>query len=482
MPLFSPDGQWLLFHAGAFQVKKVKLDGGVPVLVADTGSGNGATWTSDDEIVFGPAVLSGLTMVQASGGTHRVVTNPDSAAGESHLWPVAIPNERRVVFAINSGLLTTSRLAIASLHDGKITPLGVPGIRPLAVLDRAIVYVTADGGIKAVSLNATGTGVTGAPILVHDPVEVAFLGNGDSPIYVSPGGALVAVVPGSSRSRLAWLGRDGRSRPMSPDLRSFQLMRLSPDGRQLAAIVEEGATWDIWIYNLSNGTSSRLTSVGSVTAMAWSKDGSKIVYGDKAGNVWSQSVTQGTSPTALGGSGNGPVNGVDLSPDSRTLLIHDFANQVLHVDLDSRSAIRPLFRTYTGGEPRLSPDGRWLAYAATEGPSLESGYTQVYIRSFPDPTIRTQISNGQGWNPVWSRDGARLYYQAGEAILAARVTFSPSPVVISRDTVSTSAAGVFDVAPDGRIIAPIKPTRGLRLEVVPTWLTEFRQKMAASRK
>ena len=62
-PFFSPDGAWIGFFIGP-QLKKVSLDGGTVVPIADLrGRVFGATWTSDDRIVV---ALSGkLGVVQA---------------------------------------------------------------------------------------------------------------------------------------------------------------------------------------------------------------------------------------------------------------------------------------------------------------------------------------------------------------------------------------------------------------------------------
>ncbi|MGD8362947.1 MAG: protein kinase, partial [Gemmatimonadota bacterium] len=52
MPYFSPDGQWLAFEMDA-NAYKVRLDGGLPLVITEAHSSNGADWTVRDEIVFG---------------------------------------------------------------------------------------------------------------------------------------------------------------------------------------------------------------------------------------------------------------------------------------------------------------------------------------------------------------------------------------------------------------------------------------------
>jgi serine/threonine-protein kinase len=53
----------------------------------------------------------------------------------------------------------------------------------------------------------------------------------------------------------------------------------------------------------------------------------------------------------------------------------------------------------------FSPDGRWIAYA-----SNESGRTEVYVRPFPGPGDKWQISTQGGNNPVWSRTKNELLF------------------------------------------------------------------------
>jgi len=60
-------------------------------------------------------------------------------------------------------------------------------------------------------------------------------------------------------------------------------------------------------------------------------------------------------------------------------------------------------------EPMFSPDGRWIAYS-----SNESGGNEVYVRPFPGPGGKWQISTagGGGGAAVWSRARHELFYRA----------------------------------------------------------------------
>jgi len=56
--------------------------------------------------------------------------------------------------------------------------------------------------------------------------------------------------------------------------------------------------------------------------------------------------------------------------------------------------------------PAFSPDGRWLAYE-----SNETGTNEVYVRPYPGPGGRWQISTGGGGFALWSRDGRELLFE-----------------------------------------------------------------------
>jgi len=494
--LFSPDGQWIAFEAEGNE-RKVRLDGSAPATIASGGGNNGADWTTTDELVVGATdTRHGLLRVAVAGGELEEFTRPDSTKGElDHLWPIATPDGRAVVFTVWKGALGTARLAMVSLDGGPVTPLDLKGIRPLRVLEGTLIYVQADGAVMAVPLDAARKRLSGKPVPVLDPVTVDPALNGNSAVFVSNGGALVTGVP-SRIATLSWVGRDGVSHPIGRERRVYSDPRLSPGGRHVAVILRDGSKSDVWIYDLDTETLSRLTTVGSVTSVAWSGDGARVIYsavgnGSKAG-VWAQAVSGAASPELLAEVPNlSPL--ADIAPDGHSLLLMVSVGSGWDIDrvtLDSAHALRP-FVTGTPGSPqvlapRFSPDGHWAAMV-----SFESGSAEVYVRSYPEADVKVQVSVGGGGGPVWSADGSRLYYVSGTAIMEARLATSPGLRVVSRDTAfrniqnggSAFAQGNYDVSRDGsRIIIPYVASTAYPLVIVPNWMTELRQRLAASRR
>jgi Tol biopolymer transport system component len=380
---------------------------------------------------------------------------------------------------------------MVSLGGGPVVDLGLKGIRPLAVLDGALVYLQADGAVMAIPLDASRKRVSGRPVPVLDPVTVNAANNGNSAVFVSRGGALVTGV-GTHRAQLMWIGRDGVSRPVSREVRDFNQPRLSPDGRHIAVLVADGAKGDVWIHDLGTGTLSRLTTAESVTSAEWTRDGTQVVYSaggsQSRAAIYAQSVEEASAPEKLVDlPGLSPL--ADLSPDRHWLLLQSLVENtwdVLRVRLDSTRQVQA-FSASKGQDvtPRFSPDGHWAAVSTTE-----SGAFEVYVRSFPEPTVKAQVSVGGGTAPAWSADGTRLYYASGSAIMEARLAVGPVLRVLSRDTafasVRTGGVGFgqanFDVSRDGaRLVIPVSQSGTYQLVVVPNWLTEFRQRLAASR-
>ncbi|MBS1828426.1 MAG: PD40 domain-containing protein, partial [Acidobacteria bacterium] len=79
------------------------------------------------------------------------------------------------------------------------------------------------------------------------------------------------------------------------------------------------------------------------------------------------------------------------------------------------------FSTYYS---RLSPDGKWLAYA-----SEATDLNQIYVERFPSGDDRRMISSDKagGLQPEWRSDGRELYYRAGNRLVAVPVTPGSAP-------------------------------------------------------
>ena len=489
-PLFSPDGQWVAYE-GTGKLRKVRLDGSAPIAVTDAGANNGADWTTQDEIIFGSeGAMRGLSKVSASGGERVEFAKPNKAKGETDfLWPIALPDGKTIVFAAWSGSLISTQLATTNF-DGEVVPLGLKGIRPLAVIGNILVYVQADGAVVAVQLDKSGRHVRGKPAPVLDPVPVIAANNGNTGIFVSSGGALLTS-RGGNRSQLAWYGRDGSPKLVSNETRDFANPRISPDGSRIAVTVRDREKSDVWIYDLPTSTFSRLSSIPASASPAWTPDGSRVVFiglGDKQRfAIWSQR-SDGGSPAEKLLEVETLTIGVTASPDGRSAIFTTYYNNawgLFRTTLEPGAVAIPYMVGVSNSiSPRFSPDGKWVALD-----SDESGRSEVYVRSFPDGAARVQISAGGGTSPTWSPDGTRVFYYSGSALMSAKLATAPSLRVVARDTAIARVGAFFggtfapnyDVAKDGRFLGLNANNDDFQLVIVPNWLPELKSRLYGSK-
>jgi len=128
--------------------------------------------------------------------------------------------------------------------------------------------------------------------------------------------------------------------------------------------------------------------------------------------------------------------------------------------------------------PRLSPDGRFLAYC-----SDAPGEYEVYVRPFPSGDGQWQVSTNGGCQLRWSPDGKELFYVEGDTLTAVDATTSPNFAAVSTtplfsDPDLSGSGTYYDVSADGRFVmtdsvegAGAEPPS---IHVVQNWYEEFR--------
>ena len=274
-----------------------------------------------------------------------------------------------------------------------------------------------------------------------------------------------------------WVDRHGREDPLAAEPRRYQEFALSPDGTRLAVAVDDPDNRDLWIYDLTRGTSTRLTFDPSPDGdPIWTPDGRRVAFRsgrDGGGLFWK--AADGTGEVEVLGKSPYPYRQFPqaFSPDGTALVFRSnqetsrVIGMVPRQDLGmlslegARTSTLLLHDEFNERNAALSPDGRWMAYQ-----SDESGQWEVYVRPFPDvDTGRWQVSNDGGTWPIWHPEGRELFYVSLQGMMAMAIdtepTFTPGAIELlfhmaSTPDIRAETNGRVDLSPDGEWFLMIK--------------------------
>jgi eukaryotic-like serine/threonine-protein kinase len=485
LPFFSPDGAWIGFAADG-KLKKVRVEGGAPIVLAEANWGGGS-WGPDGTIVYSRSYKSGLWRVSAGGGTAERLTTPDTAAGElAHWWPQVLPDGRHVVFTNFSTPIERAKIELLDLRTGERRVLVRGGVFGRYLLSGQLVYANGES-MLAVPFDLRHLAVTGTAIPVLADVAVV-PSNGLAAFTVSNRGDL-AYVPASALNgdtRPEWIARDGTEQPLLTRSGRYAEPALSPDGHRVAlTITGSSGNRDVWVYEPARDILTRITSGdASEFGAMWTADGRRLIYSSERPvfDLFSRAADAGTpeTPVLIGSSDKYAGS---LSPDGKLLaftLSAPTASEIWLLPMDGADKAHALLQSSSSPRrPAFSPDGRWLAYD-----SDESGRREVYLQSYPDlDRLRRQVSTTGGQGPHWTRGGRELVYRSGDSLFAVGVepasgeTGRPAFLFAGSFGAEFSTRD-FDVDPDGKRFLMIKVPPEYaprRVDVVLSWFEELKK-------
>ena len=507
IPFFSPDGRWIGYWStvdGQGQLKKIRVTGGAPVTLCNTGSPFGACWDDNDIILFGQE--DGIMSVSANGGPAGLLIE---SKRQVH-GPQILPGGKWVLFTIASSALVTrwddSQIVAQSLESGERKILVSGGSDARYVPTGHLVYARGDV-LHAIAFDAENLEVTGGSTpLIEELRRVPrpAMNSGTANYGFSDGGMLVYAVGGArdiQERGFVWVDREGNEEPLAPQPNYYLDPKLSPDGTKVALTIVTGGNEDIWVWDLVRENMTRLTFHGAYdNNPIWTPDGKRIVFASNREEAF------GVYWKAADGTGEveqlGSVSGAQILPsswskDGKDLIVEVVTDESGSVDIISMSmegdhvSKQLLQGEYIKANPQISPDGRWIAFF-----SQESGQSEVYVHPFPSVNSgKWQISTNEGQEPRWSPDGRELYYRAGNdfgKIMMVEVETEPtfrasSPKKLFQGAYFFLAPGhSWDVHPDGKRFLMMKSPDLVgetpaaldlqQINIVLNWFEELKQK------
>jgi Tol biopolymer transport system component len=477
-PFFSPDGQWVGFFADG-KLKKIPVQGGAAVTLCDASTDRGGSWGEDGTIVFTPGNRTPLSKVSSAGGTPEPLITLDTQSGETtQRWPQILPGSKAVLFTSNTSRtnLEDAEIDIYSMASGQRKTVQRGGFHARYLSSGHLVYMH-DRTLFAVPFDLKRLVVTGQPAPILEGV-VTNPAIGVAQFSFSDSGNLAYIAGGSGGENVSiyWMDREGKFTPLRETPGNYLNPAFSPDGKRLALEISDGKRNDIWVYEWERDTLTRLTFGGETNGYpVWTPDGQSITYSsqEKGGplNLWWMRADGSGNPQRLTESKNIEYPR-SWRPDGKVVALTElnpstnFDIMTLSMEGDEKTGWKtgepkPFANSaFAEVQPAFSPDGRWLAYS-----SNESGDYELYVRPFPGPGGKWQISTGGGQYPKWARNGKELFYRTSESkLMVASYTASvdsfsaDKPQLWSPGQFTDRGLGFynFDLHPDGKRFAVLK--------------------------
>jgi Tol biopolymer transport system component/DNA-binding winged helix-turn-helix (wHTH) protein len=434
-PAWSPDGQRLAFHSQARGgVWVAPALGGVARRL--TSFGSRPAWSPDGEsIAFTSAALTDfigqaggalppatLWVVPSRGGEPRQVTRPGEPSG-GHGSPVWWPGGERLLFFAYDVMM--AEVWSVGLDGGGLKRLAadVQNLNDLIFApDGRHVFCTgffkgASFGLWRIPVSLEAGEATGDPERIE--------GTGDTPIRhlsVSADGKRLAYSAVSLASDIWRVPLDpttgGPAGPAAALYEDTSLRKthpaVSPDGRRVAfSVYRFGAPGSIWVMDADGRNPAPVTADDlGVNLPYWMPGGERLAYASRREGraaLWVKDLRTGEERLLreLGREVMMPR----LSPDGRTVAFNSRQNggliNVWTMAAEGDAGPRQLtFDREMAGFPAWSPDGRWLAVEIKRG---DDDHIAV-IPSEGGEAVQLTRGSGLNWPHSFSPDGDRIAF------------------------------------------------------------------------
>jgi serine/threonine protein kinase len=411
-PFWSPDSRWIAFLANK-KLQKLNVAGGPPQVICDAAIPDGTytlgTWSVNDIILLTQAPKPIQQVSAKGGGTLAPVLDLDSAHGEvAQINPFFLPDGKHFLYAsYGSGMDSVQGLRLASLTDktGR-----------LLIRDSALgSYAPNPAGGGWILYQARG-GFLARPF---DPDKGDFTGEAVSVIEGAPGptwstsnnGFLAFQRVDTTETQLTWRGRDGRPLGVAGDAGNGHNPRISPDQKSIAFTRSAEQGTNLWLLDIASPPSRRFTFEPSGNGAVWSSDSTRILYGVSRQR---ESILIERPANGIGAETSTKIQALPLplsiSRDDHWLIM--MGKDLEHIEFWKHPGGETPVLALEGYSGSISPDGRWLLYAARQ-----ASRSEIIVKALPtelggsEKAVGTfQITTNGGSSPIWSGNGKEVFY------------------------------------------------------------------------
>jgi Tol biopolymer transport system component len=488
-PVWSPEGDAVAYIASGRWWRIPARDGTPTQICSLNGAPAAGAWGPDDRFVYG-LTRGPMFEVSAKGGEPRVLIPLVPQADVDFHQPFFLPDGRGVIYAVHrqEGVDTIEVFAggvrkVVYRIEGKArsSPQVVNEVQYSPTGHIVFRMDQGNVGIWALPFSTARLEATGAPFLV--------VAGGRNPAVGADGTLAYALSHDDEPQQLAVFRPNGQvEKTLAEPQKNLSSPVFSPDGQRVAYAAGGGNT-DIWTWDVTAGTTRRITSTPEDEGEpAWVPGQHAIAYDCASTGASSICVK------ADDGSGEAKVIAVKagaprFGPDGRVLLYDTNGTArrgIMRLDLTAPGAQPQEFTT--GPEERypigITSDGRFALYWR-----FASGEPHTYLSPFPSGTGEQEVPNwtveDSGFGP--GRKSIVALFKRPDGTVAVQMPLATSPAVnfgpprdlftgLPKELVSASG---FDLSPDGtRLVAvlPLPSSGPAGIVVVLNWLAEFQQR------
>jgi Tol biopolymer transport system component len=230
-------------------------------------------------------------------------------------------------------------------------------------------------------------------------------------------------------------------------------LNISPRGNLIAVTGRTYGSTDIWLLNLNNKTSEKITFESSEDEYpVWSPDGKLIAYtsamvGTERKILIQDLETRG-NPRLLR---KWPrhIHITDWSSNGEWLMAYDYSSNnstdCYAISVNSDEVIPVATSQAEESSGLFSPDGKWLTYR-----SVQSGKAEIYIVAFPEIENKRQLFTGSERDYRWDRSGKFIYFRDGDYLYAQEIDISNEVIKAKPVKLFQTQFIEFDVSSDGQ--------------------------------
>ena len=474
-PMISPDGKRVAFVSASGGLWVTPVAGGAVSKVSESVDAWGGGWLENGTLFYAANENSVLRWVDPQTGPVR-----DLPVGYCPMPSLLSPSQ--VICGGGSRKYAqvgdvdhepfTSRPVVQIRTGGARVPLRGSGFRLFG--GRYLVYTSVDATIMATKFVDRDSLLVGRSVAlvpgVRDPIYT-----GAAFWDVSRNGTLV-YAPGANMQSSVLVRRalDGDREVLPGDPAEHLRFSVSPDGHELASVVDGVRQQELRLYDLETGKFEVLAGARYISTPFWTPDGRDLVYMRQSADssrVVRRRLNSSEPPKVLLTlpGRRELVQYVDAS----LMLISRGETDLIAVDASVKPARIDTVKAHDTDLARISPDRRWLVWRdAADG---------MYLSPWPKMDRRWTLSTGRPFEPYWLPDGDLMIHDVnGKAYtIAIHPGADPpnGPLTLRFDDprMGESPGWSNAITGDGAVIYPLAPDQPYidYLRVVPHWLTHM---------